>query len=272
MQGRLSPVVGGSIQAFPWDHWRSEFSVAQKHGFKLMEWTLDQEKLYENPLLTSSGQEEIKSLCKSHDVSIPSLTGDCFMQAPFWKASGAERPSLKEDFIAVVQACARVGISLIVVPLVDKGRIESSEQEDVLVGFLKGQESLFASRNIRIVFESDFDPSELTRFIKRFDPALFGINYDIGNSSALGFSPEEEFRYYGNRIMNVHVKDRPLHGTTVPLGAGHADFRAVFSALKGVHYKGNYILQTARADSEAHAEVLCRYRDMTLNWLDTYGT
>ena len=41
MQGRLSPQVGDRIQAFPRDHWREEFPIAERLGFPLMEWTLD---------------------------------------------------------------------------------------------------------------------------------------------------------------------------------------------------------------------------------------
>lgn len=45
MQGRLSPLVNGCIQAFPWSCWRDEFPLAQQHGFRLLEWTLDQDRL-----------------------------------------------------------------------------------------------------------------------------------------------------------------------------------------------------------------------------------
>ena len=86
IQGRLSPIVDNKIQAFPWDHWEDEFSIANQLGLKLMEWTLDYEKLYKNPLLTNEGQKTIQGLTKKYNIKIPSLTGDCFMQKPFLKA------------------------------------------------------------------------------------------------------------------------------------------------------------------------------------------
>lgn len=271
MQGRLSPLIDGRIQAFPWPCWRDEFVLAQRQGFGLMEWTLDHECLYENPLLTVGGQSEIKELCRCNNIQIPSLTGDCFMQAPFWKAHGENVESLKRDFRAIVDACAAVGISMIVVPLVDNGAIENSDQEDVLVGFLKNESQTLSRKGLRIIFESNFSPRELARFIGRLDPVLFGINYDIGNSAALGFDPNEEFDAYGNRIVNVHVKDRVFGGTTVPLGTGAAKFETVFSRLAQLGYAGNYILQTARATDGEHAKVLSRYRDMTKEWLSTHA-
>ena len=271
MQGRLCEKVDGKIQAFPWRDWETEFPAAAAIGVHLMEWTLDQERLYENPLMNGEGQVRIRSLCQRHDVAIPSLTGDCFMQAPFWKVDGAASVALQGDFIAICRACASVGVLMIVVPLVDNGRLESTEQETSLVEYLLGHESLFASLGLQIIFESDYVPQELKRFISLLPEDRFGINYDIGNSAALGFDPAEEFAAYGERIVNVHVKDRMLGGTTVPLTSGSADFGTVFAELGRLGYSGNFILQTARAANDDHADVLGRYRDMTLQWMKQNG-
>ena len=271
MQGRLSPLVNGFIQAFPWDNWQEEFALASSLGIGVMEWTLDQERLYENPLLTTAGQKKISELCKQYSITIPSITGDCFMQAPFWKSSGAEREVLQNDFKAVVEACAVVGIFLVVVPLVDNGRLENKEHEDTLVEYLNSQKGFFTSKGVKIIFESDFDSENLSRFIARLDEEFFGINYDIGNSAASGFIPSKEFEAYGYRIVNVHIKDRPFGGTTVPLGTGDADFKTVFALLAGVSYKGNFILQTARATDNNHAKILDHYYKMSEEWIECYG-
>lgn len=270
MQGRLSPKVDGRIQSFPWQFWRSEFAQAEKLSLGLMEWTLDQDRLYENPLLTDDGQKEILQLCARHAIRIPSLTGDCFMQAPFWKASGEKRIGLEQDFIAISNACSVVGISYIVVPLVDNGRLDTRDQEDQLVEFLQMHAVFFAENHLKIVFESDFCPAELARFIGRLDPVIFGINYDIGNSAALGFDSAEEFADYGHRISNVHIKDRLLGGATVALGSGNVNFEYVFKELGRIHYRGNFILQTARADDDDHVTPLARYRDMAAGWIEQF--
>lgn len=271
MQGRLSPPVDGKIQAFPASCWQAEFQTANHHGFSLLEWTLDQEGLYQNPLLTTAGQAEIRELCLAHGIAIPSLTGDCFMQSPFWKAQGPAREALLQDFRAVASACSAVGILMMVVPLVDNGRIENREQEDLLVDMLQKESAFLAAQNVKVVFESDFGPAELARFMARLDPARFGINYDIGNSASLGMDPVAEISAYGERILNVHIKDRVLGGTTVPLGTGNAQFEQVFAALARAAYQGTYILQTARASDGNHAEVLCRYRDMAVDWIKRHG-
>ncbi len=268
MQGRLSPQVNGKIQAFPWVHWQTEFATAQANSFGFMEWTLDQERLYENPLMTNAGREEIRALLQRHSVQVLSLTGDCFMQAPFYKVGGATRKALLADFGRVVAACADIGIRYVVVPLVDNGRLENAEQEEKLIAGLRQVEPHLRD-GMKIIFESDFPPARLRSFIDRLPEQRYGINYDIGNSAALGFDAGEEIIAYGSRIDNVHVKDRVLGGTTVPLGSGNADFPAVFRALKQTGYRGHFILQTARAADGDHAGALRRYRDMVMNWLGT---
>mgnify|MGYP001192308271 CR=1 FL=1 len=243
MQGRLSPMIDGKIQAFPWGCWQHEILSAKNIGISIMEWTLDQQRLYENPIMTTSGQREILALCDKYDFCIPSLTGDCFMQAPFWKVNDAAySDKLKTDFKAIINACGNIGIEFVVVPLVDDGSLENIEQENILVEFLLEQQFNLRDLGVRIVFESDFAPVELHRFIHRLNSDVFGINYDIGNSASLGLNPFEEFKLIGDRILNVHVKDRVLGGTTVPLGEGDADFNTVYRLLKSHNYKANYIL------------------------------
>ena len=270
MQGRLCDCVEGKIQAFPWQNWESEFAAAKSINLRLIEWTLDQEKLYENPLMTVEGQKKIRRLCQKFDIFIPSLTGDCFMQRPFWKARGQTKTDLQSDFLKIAQSCSLVGIQMIVVPLVDNGRLETTEQENILIDFLLKNEDVFASHNLKIIFESDFTPAKLARFLERITSSQFGINYDTGNSAALGFNVVEEFMAFGNRVANVHVKDRVLGGTTVPLKAGNADFETVFSELSKQKYQGNFILQTARAVNGKHAEALGEYKNMTLLWMNQY--
>ena len=266
IQGRLSEIIDGKIQAFPWKHWKSEFAEANKIGLSMMEWTLDQERIYENPFMNSEGQVEIKKLMEEYGVTIPSLTGDCFMQAPFYKVAGDERDSLVKDFKAIIDSCSNLGTKYIVFPLVDNGRLDNEEQEEVLVSVLMDIFDFIKEKKVEIVFESDFEPKELLRFINRLPESHFGINYDSGNSAALGFNPEEEIQTYGHRIKNVHIKDRLLGDTTVALGTGNTDFNSVFRNLNKVGYNGNWILQTARAKENDHTEVLLKYKNMVKDW------
>jgi hexulose-6-phosphate isomerase len=99
---------------------------------------------------------------------------------------------------------------------------------------------------VELHLETSLPPERFRELLARLDPQAVKVNYDIGNSAALGYDPDAEFAAYGERIGSVHVKDRMLHGSTVPLGHGHADFSACFSALRRIGYQGDFILQVAR--------------------------
>jgi len=270
MQGRLSEVIDGKIQSFPWGCWQEEFRQAREIEIALMEWTLDQDDLYKNPFMTVEGQKAIIRLSEENGIKIPSLTGDCFMQAPFWKTASGNRKDLIDDFNAVVFACGSLNVQILVVPLVDNGALTSEKEESYLIDVLADHQTMLVENGVKIAFESDLAPTALERFIGKMNPNIFGINYDIGNSASLGFKVNEEFKSYGDRILNVHIKDRQLGGTTVPLGEGNADFEAVFANLSESGYKGNYILQTARDASGQHTEAIKHYLDMTINWIAEY--
>lgn len=264
MQGRLSPLVNGRIQAFPADHWREEFELAEAHGFPLMEWTIDAEEMADNPLMTAQGRDEIRTLERRHGVKVASLTADCFMQEPFFKASGAEADRRFESLERLLRACSDLGLKFAVLPLVDNGRVETPDQARRLREGLGRLEI----RSPKIIFESDFPPAELAVFIADFPAERFGINYDIGNSASLGYDPAAELAAYSDRTDNVHVKDRVLGGTTVPLGEGNADLPLVFQLLTRSGYRGDVILQTARAADGEHAAALVRYRDKVRGWIE----
>ena len=72
----------------------------------------------------------------------------------------------------------------------------------------------------------------------------------------MGYDPAEEIFAYGERIINVHIKDRFFNGTTVRLGSGDTNFQKVFKNLLLKNYKGNFILQTARSQNNKHTEEL----------------
>ena len=270
MQGRLSPMTNNLIQSFPWESWENEFIEASQNKFYLIEWTLDEKDLYDNPIMNNEGHKKILLLCKNNLIKINSLTADCMMQKPFWKAEYKNRKELQKDFVNVIISCSRLKLKYIVVPLVDNGSIETKEQEIVLINFLLANLEFINKCKIKIIFESDFKPSRLEEFINKLSSPTFGINYDMGNSASLGYNVNDEFIAYGDRIYNVHVKDRLLKGKTVFLGNGNVNFDKVFKCLKSIEYKGDLILQTARAKNNDHLKILNIFKDFVTNFVIKY--
>jgi hexulose-6-phosphate isomerase len=270
MQGRLVDQIDGKIQAFPAAQWRDEFPAAERLGVRLVEWTLDDQDLRVNPLCTAQGQAEIRTLSTHHGLRVASITGDCFMQAPFWKSQGDEQAQLLDKLDLIIAAAGILGAKHIVVPLVDNGSLDTPAQARALHALLLQRHGALRAQGVHIAFESDFAPQALRDFIADYPEDAFGINYDIGNSASLGHDPEQEMEAYALRVINVHVKDRMLGGTTVPLGSGAAKMKEVLVGLKGVRYGGNFILQTARAADGDHAGALRRYFDWTLAHLERH--
>ena len=272
MQGRLSPLYENRIQCFPKKHWENEFVIANSINLKKMEWTLDYDDILDNPLLNFDGQNRIRELCENHQISIPSITGDCFMQKPYWKEKNTQiRNFLDLNFNLICNSCKYLRVKYLVIPLVDNGRLENSEQKEIFIEWLLSKKNILDKTGVSILFESDHSPYELKKFIEEFPKDKFGINYDTGNSASLGFDPDDEFQSYGDWIKNVHIKDRSLGGSTVELGKGDTDFEKVFKNLSSITYKGNFIMQTARSTNNKHALVLNKYRLMIERWIRKYS-
>lgn len=268
MQGRLSPQIDGRIQAFPWPFWQEEFAAAAAIGLEVMEWTLDAERLDENPLMTEAGRRVIREHIGRHSVGIPSVTGDCFMQQPFWKARHAADVDERVAMLhRVVIACGAMSITKVVVPLVDAGSVSNPDEEACFRRHLLECTNLLRQHRVKIVIESDRPPEQQARLVDAFPADCVGVNFDMGNSASLGWSPADEIRSLGQRIANVHVKDRTVGGGTVPLGTGAVDFPTVFRSLADVGYTGPFILQTARVGDGQHSAALHRYASFIMQFL-----
>lgn len=259
MQGRLVPPINKKIQAFPELNWQSEFHLGSELGLTLIEWTLDDNDLEKNPLLTRAGQSDIRKLSQNSGVLVKSVTGDCFMQNPFWKANHIQQHKLFNKFEKICEACAALNINFIVIPLVDDGALNTAEQERFLTRRLLDYQPYLENNDLYILFESDFTPSRLSGFIDTFPSSCFGINYDTGNSASLGYVALEELSLYGSRVKNVHIKDRAFGGGTLPLGSGAVDFDSVFEKLREIEYSGNFVIQAARSPTGDDVGIMQEY-------------
>ena len=245
MQGRLSKMENGKIQSFPSKTWNKEFEIASRLGIKFIEWTIDYKNFYKNPIFNPVEILKIKELSKKYKVSVKSLTGDCFMQKPFWKKKNHK--NLVRDLKKIILACSKIKIIYIVVPLVDNGSIKKTWQEKKLIKVFLKLSDFLKEKKVKIVFETDYNPVKLKKFIQVFDKSIFGINYDSGNSAALGYDINEEFSLYKKYIKRIHIKDRLLKGETVRLGKGRVDFSSLFHHIKKKKFKNSLVLQTARS-------------------------
>jgi sugar phosphate isomerase/epimerase len=100
--------------------------------------------------------------------------------------------------------------------------------------------------NINLALETDLNPKQFAELLSHLDSLRVTVNYDIGNSAALGYDPVEELSAYGKRISDIHIKDRMLGGGSVKLGTGNADIPGFFRLLESFDYQGLLIMQAYR--------------------------
>jgi L-ribulose-5-phosphate 3-epimerase len=244
MQGRLSKPVRGKIQAFPWSTWQQEFELLRDTGLKVLEWTLDYENLFQNPLLTSDGIKEIDVLSQEFDISINSVTCDNFMQAPVFKRP--IQPRTTKSNLQQFFGLAPQQIKYWVWPLVDQGAPRNATEWNETITQLIELSPCLERTGSRILFETELNAQENRDLLQRFPAQFFGLNLDIGNTVAHGFDPLEEFKINELRIHNIHIKDRLINGPTVPLGHGDVDWLRLKKPL--LDFSGNLILQCARTE------------------------
>lgn len=261
MQGRLLPPVNNAIQAFPEHGWQKEFSLAAEIGLDCIEFIFDGTEYTYHPLMTKNGLHEIQQLIRDTGVRVRSVCADYFMPYPLHRGTSdqlATRVTILQDLIL---NCSTLDIGNIIVPCVDNSRLQNETEKQEFKFRLGKCLAIAEDCGINIALETDLGPESFAGLVQDIDHDCLKINYDTGNSASLGYDPAAEFASYGKRITDVHIKDRVLGGTTVPLGEGAVNFSLVFSLLDRMNYKGIFILQTARKEPGQERETIKGYLD-----------
>lgn len=240
MQGRFVPrEIKSRLQSFPFKRWKKEIKIAKENNIKFIEWTIDYKNFLKNPIINNS--RDVKKILKKNKINVDSITCDFFMQKPFFKKKGVKSIIFKYLSL-LLKSCIFLKIKFIVLPLVDKSSIINSKEEKILVNELKKFVKNNYLGNIKVLFELDYKPHKVRKFLNNFDNK-FGINYDTGNSSALDYDIYDELIYF-DRVYNIHIKDRKKKGKSVRLGQGNLKLDKLILELKKIRYRGNLILQT----------------------------
>lgn len=254
MQGRLTQPMGRGIQFFPSENWREEFQIAKEIGLDEIEFIFDYDRYDENPLWTQQGVQELKGVIEDTGVLVRGICFDYFMRRAFYKSHNAEK--LKQENITIIKrmidAMGELGVSLIEIPLVDDSSLKTEEEKALFMDFIR--EIAGRETGIRFGLETDLPPAEFADYLDEINMKNVGANYDSGNSSGLGYDHYEEVTTLGERIYNIHIKDRQLHGGTKQLGTGSADFDRLFKGLNEINYGGSFILQAARGEEGREKE------------------
>jgi len=247
MQGRLLPKHNGRYQAHPLGYWQEEFDIASKIGLETIEFILDYEDLKLNPLMHKKGIYEIQNIVGKSGVSVDSICADYFMEAPFHSSSISQVNKSIEILDKLITNSSRLGIKNIVIPCVDQSSLNTTQFDY----FSKNISNIIKSaeqKKINICLETDLNPDSFSKLLKTLPQQVFKVNYDIGNSASYGYNIKEEFDAYGERITDIHIKDRTFRGESVELGKGDADLDQLINLIKEYKFDGVVIMQVYRDD------------------------
>ncbi len=248
MQGRLLPKYQGRYQAHPVDYWQDEFIVAREIGLDCVEFILDYNDAKDNPLIKEGGIDKIKAVVERTGVAVKTICADYFMEAPLHSEDIEIANSSQKLLINLLDNVAELGVTDIVIPCVDQSTLGDQAAADRFVEKLLPVVIIAEKHGINLSLETDIAPQPFVELLEHFNSNRVTVNYDIGNSAALGYDPVEELESYGKRITDIHIKDRVLGGGPVTLGKGNADFSKFFNKLKEFNYQGPFIMQAYRDD------------------------
>ena len=261
MQGRLVPPEGGHFQSFPRERWQDEFALASQAGLNAIEWIYDVYGEGANPLKSDAGVAEMHALSESTGTAVRSLCVDYFMDRPFLRTTQAELSELIKKLEWLLSRCQIIGIGRVVIPFVDRSRIENEDELLQTLSILRTILPAAEKYKVEIHLETSLAPQPFAALLRECPHPLLRVNYDSGNSCSLGYDVSEEFAAYGQRIGSVHIKDRLRGGGTVPLGTGSANLPAVFRGLAALGYGGDYVLQIARSEPGREPEWIAQNRE-----------
>jgi hexulose-6-phosphate isomerase len=182
-------------------------------------------------------------------VAVDSLVGDWFMDRPLLGDPAAGLEKLRW----LIARAAAAGITRIVLPFVDASGV-GEDDLDELATTLAAVVPDAEGAGVELHLETPLAPEPFARLLGLLDGDVVKANYDSGNSASLGYDPRQEFGAYGERIGSVHIKDRVLGGTTVPLGEGDADLEAVLWLLRRGGWRRPLVLQVARENPGGEVE------------------
>ncbi len=248
MQGRLLPKYKGRYQAHPIGYWQKEFQLVKNMGLSCIEFILDFNDAELNPLLKLGGLDEIKAVSEATGVVVQTVCADYFMEAPLHSEDPAVGDHSYEIMIQLIHNAALLGVTDIVIPCVDNARLKCEKTIHRFVEKIKFVIPFAERLSINLSLETDLPPRAFCQLLDACNSSRVTVNYDLGNSAALGYDPVEELNAYGNKISDIHIKDRIFDGGPVVLGQGSANFDSFFATLKELNYVGPFIMQAYRDD------------------------
>ena len=203
VQGRLSKKIGSKLQYFPINNWQNEISIAQKIGFKYIEWIVSD---YSNPIFNQIFQKQILQLLRKNNIKISSISLDLLMREPIFKIQHDDLDWILFNLKIILR---RFKIKRVNIPLEENSKVSNYYDFKVVKNRLQKIIKIIGSSS-KISIESDLSLENLNHLLSVGELKKLGILLDIGNIKADGFSIENYINRFSKRIYGIHVKKRGI--------------------------------------------------------------
>ena len=236
IQGRLSPPILG-FQECPED-WSREFSLLSRLNLNHIEWVVTKKYFESNPIFYENvNTYAISSICADNLVDKQII----------------EKAYFFENVIPICNAATKNEIKNITIPLLEDSDMTDDEHRKIFCSYIKDISERYENLNFSI--EAELAPDKLDQIISIND--RFYVTYDTGNITSFGLNHENYIERFGDRINNVHLKDRTFDAQTVAPFTGDTDFKQIF-----INYDGVFTLQTARHTTGKEVETITQHKNM----------
>jgi len=248
MQGRLLPKFNGRYQAHPVGIWDKEFSIAAQLKLDCIEFIFDFNDYNSNPLYTQDGLKKINEQINKTGVGVKSVCADYLMEAPIHSENSNVVLDSQKIIINLLHNLSSLQIKDLVIPCVDQSSLKNQGSFERFIKNINPIVEVAEKFGINLSLETDLAPQVFSDLLNLLPYNCITVNYDTGNSASLGYDPIEEFKFYGNRISDIHIKDRKFNSGSVILGTGDVNFGNFFKALSTIEYNSPFIMQVYRDD------------------------
>jgi len=240
MQGRLSQKENLPLQSFPVE-WEQEFSRARDIGFMKIEWLVDKEMFYDNPLFSDVGRSKIIKIKERNKIDIDTLCAHFLINGKIL-SNNLESDSIRKFFLETVKLAPLIGIKYVSIPFIGDMSLNKKEVFIEMRNLLKEIEG---ELKIEILIESDLESYKILDFIESVGSSKLGILYDTGNATKQKLLFNKEFSLLEEFIKEIHIKDFDIKAKkSVRLGCGDTDFKEIFATFKKYHWKGPIVFET----------------------------
>jgi sugar phosphate isomerase/epimerase len=235
--------------------WPAAFEMGARVGFDGLE--LDLAAAYEGTLLWSAeGRQQLHEIIGASGIELASFcAGVCWTYSPA-SDDPATRVRIRDMLVAACGYCVEFGVKWILVPVTPGGEGVTHETgTQRWIEMMAEIAPVAADHGVALCLENvgrgyGKSAAELINMADAVASPGLKVYYDVGNALAFGNNPVAEIKLLGNRIGEVHIKER---GADL-LGEGEVPIAGCLAALRDLGYDDWLVLETApTSDPEAAA-------------------